>query len=68
MTKAAKIREAFRWNLKKPKGALFWTIAYVVGMFIYTALLFGHSIGAVGGILSFKNSEDYAFAQGEKNF
>jgi len=66
--KVDKLKEKFKWKslLKMPKGKLIWTILYLIGMFAYSIILFGLSIGAVANILNFKNSNDYAYTQGWK--
>ena len=65
--KINKIVPESQWKGKKRKARspLFWTILYLLGMFAYTAIMFGLSIGAVATILNFKDSNDYGFTQGE---
>ena len=64
--KPDKPNDVFNWRLlfTSPKGSLFWTILYIIGMFAYTAIMFGLAIGAVGSILKFKSSDQYDFTQG----
>jgi len=63
--KPDKPNDVFNWRLlfTSPKGSLFWTILYIIGMFAYTAIMFGLAIGAVGSILKFKSSDEYDFTQ-----
>lgn len=64
--KINKIVPESQWKVNKKrrvKSPLFWTILYLLGMFAYTAIMFGLSIGAVATILNFKDSNDYGFTQ-----
>ena len=64
--KVGKLKEKLESKsiFKIPKGKLLWSVLYLIGMFAYSIILFGLSIGAVANILNFKNSNDYAYAQG----
>ena len=62
--KPDQIKKAIRSRLQGAKGNLFWSVLYLIGMFIYTAIMFGLAIGAVSSLVNFKRSHNYYFAQG----